>query len=426
MVKIFTLIVVVLLNINFSVAFTLSLHKKITEKATLVLHKTETVKELMDVSTIGDKGEAWLIDGSHFDNCAWDESIAWMKKYHKKAVQSAISYRVDGYEEEERREIFNSLGYIIHTSEDFYSHSNWIDTHNTSDYAKLGVKSITKPSNWFSGVWKGDPSNNCAEGTPTHEQMNKDRTTSVGFSEASTDAVMEVKFQLKEFEKALIDADGIKNARETLNKLGLYTKKSVFTSAMLHTSNSKMYFFKKGNRYSRYDFVNNKTDYTLNITDSFEGVSPIASDIQASFIASDKKAYFFSKNKFIRYDVQKDKADKNYPKSISFYNKNRKWHSNIDAIVQYPNSTKVYIFKEEEYVRYDFAKDKVDDGYPKIITEYWAGLDAFSEGIDAVVLSPKKDKVFFFKNDHYIRYDIKKDKADEGYPKLISSEWKGL
>ena len=50
----------------------------------------------------------------------------------------------------------------------------------------------------------------------------------------------------------------------------------------------------------------------------------------------------------------------------------------IDEIVVWPTG-KAYMFKGSEYVRYDIKADKVDPGYPQPITKYWPGL--WSSGV---------------------------------------------
>jgi len=400
-------------------------HYSVTVTATTAVHAPETVKLLKESSTIGDKGVAWDTDASHFDNCAWDEGLIWMADYQEKAVEASITYRREGYSDAYKQEVFDNLGYVIHTSEDFYSHSNWVETHSIGTYAKLGVNSINKPSNWFSGTWKNDPSGRCAEGTPTHGTLSKDVTSAVGYKEAATDAVLEVQFQLREFQKALIEADGLENATEIFKKLGMFSEESKFSAALTYPTNSSIYFFKKNDLYTKFNFDKNTIVHTTYTSKYWEGLNSIASDVQASFIASNKKAYFFSKDKYIRYDIERDSADDGYPATISYGWKDI-WNSDIDAVIAYPNSTKVYIFKGSEYVRFDFDKDEVDSGYPQPIAQSWSGLDSFAEGIDAATLSPNKDKVYFFKNNQYIRFDIENDKADEGYPKSISENWIGL
>ncbi|PEE61282.1 hemopexin repeat-containing protein [Bacillus thuringiensis] len=38
--------------------------------------------------------------------------------------------------------------------------------------------------------------------------------------------------------------------------------------------------------------------------------------------------------------------------------------------------TKVYFFARDKYVRYDRGDDKVDDGYPLVIADFWPGMKA--------------------------------------------------
>ena len=136
---------------------------------------------------------------------------------------------------------------------------------------------------------------------------------------------------------------------------------------------------------------------------------------------SDAKAYFFRGSEYVRYDVAADKADEGYPQSIA-----SGWAGvfdrDIDAAVVWPNG-KAYFFRGGEYVRYDVAADKADEGYPQSIASGWAGV--FDRDIDAAVVWPN-GKAYFFRGGEYVRYDVAADKADEGYPQSIASGWAGV
>ena len=84
---------------------------------------------------------------------------------------------------------------------------------------------------------------------------------------------------------------------------------------------------------------------------------------------------------------------------------------------------KVYFFKEDQYIRFDIKTDRADPGFPKPIAGNWPGL--FTSGIDEAV-NWGNGKVYFFKGDEYTRYDIKADRADAGYPLGIAGKWSGL
>ncbi len=60
--------------------------------------------------------------------------------------------------------------------------------------------------------------------------------------------------------------------------------------------------------------------------------------------------------------------------TILFYNQANSSEKHVDAAVEW-GSGKVYIFRDNKYVRYDIKQDKVDEGYPKPIDQTtWPGL----------------------------------------------------
>jgi hypothetical protein len=136
------------------------------------------------------------------------------------------------------------------------------------------------------------------------------------------------------------------------------------------------------------------------------------------------KAYFFKGDQYVRYDAKTDKADPNYPQPIAGH-----WsgfppdfEAGVDAEVVWGNG-KVYFFKGDQYVSFDIASDKVDAGYPQPIVAHWPGL--WTGHIDAGVVWPN-GKAYFFRGSEYVRYDIATDKADPGYPAAIRDTWNGF
>jgi hypothetical protein len=134
------------------------------------------------------------------------------------------------------------------------------------------------------------------------------------------------------------------------------------------------------------------------------------------------KVFFFRGDQCVRYDIAADRVDDGYPQPIA-----GRWPSlerggfarGIDAAVNWGNG-KVYFFRGRDYVRYDIAADRVDEGYPQPIAGHWPGLDRgeFDQGIDAAI-NWGNGKAYFFRGRNYVRYDMAADRVDGGYPMPI-------
>lgn len=140
------------------------------------------------------------------------------------------------------------------------------------------------------------------------------------------------------------------------------------------------------------------------------------------------KVFFFNGPNYLRYDRGEDRLDEGYPLSISAF-----WpglaaagFTTIDAAVNWGNGS-LYIFKGDQYLRYDIANDRMADGYPQSIAAKWPGFAeaGFDQDLDCAV-AWGNGKAFFFKGDRYLRYDMAADRTDDGYPLRIADNWPGF
>ncbi|MFH9660193.1 hemopexin repeat-containing protein [Streptomyces sp. NPDC017248] len=192
---------------------------------------------------------------------------------------------------------------------------------------------------------------------------------------------------------------------------------------------TKVYFFKNG-QYARYDRAVDATDdgYPLPVAGNWKKLAESGFDQpDAALNLEDGKLYFFKADRYIRYDITADQVDDGYPLSIA-----DQWPGlgslgpGIDAAVNWGNG-KAYFFRGDSYVRYDITAGTADPDYPKRIADTWTGMAAagFGTGLDAAV-NWGNGKVFFFKDGNYVRYDIAGDRVDDGYPLPIAGQWPGL
>lgn len=134
------------------------------------------------------------------------------------------------------------------------------------------------------------------------------------------------------------------------------------------------------------------------------------------------KAYFFNNDRYHRYDWAKDRAEDGYPMDNSLWG--LPMGKSIDAAIngQEAYDGKAYFFLGSKYYRYDWANDAMDEGYPGDLSA-WGFPSVFASGIDAAVNGVGKyaGKAYFFKGNQYIRYDWKNDAVDAGYPQNISA-----
>jgi hypothetical protein len=132
------------------------------------------------------------------------------------------------------------------------------------------------------------------------------------------------------------------------------------------------------------------------------------------------KIYFFKGNEYVR--LTENEVDANYPKPIAnnWRRLPAQFQQNIDAALYRESNNKLYFFSDNRYVR--LTGSTMDDGYPKTIAGNWRGLPRnFNNGIDAALWYQPNGKIYFFKGDEYVR--MSGSTMDPGYPRKIKNAW---
>lgn len=96
----------------------------------------------------------------HFDNCCFALGVEGIRN-----LWQVI---------EEGRMVFLSFGTMLHTVQDFYAHSNWVELHQDRDPIPVwDLEVASLPPAIVSGTFFDLP-RECGPDAPTHEQLNKD------------------------------------------------------------------------------------------------------------------------------------------------------------------------------------------------------------------------------------------------------------
>ncbi|GII97089.1 hemopexin repeat-containing protein [Sinosporangium siamense] len=202
-------------------------------------------------------------------------------------------------------------------------------------------------------------------------------------------------------------------------------------AALAHpTSNGEIWFFHDG-YYVRFNTPNNVISHvTTPIADGWQGLKPykdFCRRIDAALnIPGKSKAWLFHGHSYLTYDIENDSVysgpyliENGWPglKSAGF--------DHVDAAVLVPGeSDRAWLFKDDQYLRYDLTNNKVVLG-PKPIADGWAGLrgTGFDLRIDAAVRFTGFDNhLWLFSGNTYVRYDLDNDSIVIG-PKAIIDGW---
>ncbi len=185
--------------------------------------------------------------------------------------------------------------------------------------------------------------------------------------------------------------------------------------------NGKSYFF-CGPVYFRYD---NKTDrvdegYPMTIAEGWKGVWKDGFD--TAFCTDTHNAYFFKGTECVHFDLKKD-APVGAPQPIKNFFPNLPFPT-IDAAVamQYGD---IYFFKGQMYVKYDRFQNAPEAGYPRPIADGLKGV--WADGIDSALCWDRASGyIYMFKGNQYVKYNPIQKKVETGYPMEIEKGWTGI
>ncbi|MGB8703130.1 MAG: HET-C-related protein [Thermosynechococcaceae cyanobacterium] len=148
--------------------FSLDYHAELTTKAASDVLSESQLKIVIFYNLAQDVRQ-WESE-VHFDNCAFTEGAKHIRDEWAKI--EADSNRLSD-------EALTTFGRLLHTAQDFYAHSNWIELHLDQDLIPLWDFQIaTLPQGIVSGTWAIGFPKNCSSGAPSHDELNKDKPDS--------------------------------------------------------------------------------------------------------------------------------------------------------------------------------------------------------------------------------------------------------
>lgn len=147
--------------------FNLDYHAALTKTACPEDPKIKDQLEVIVAANLATDGNqfnsAW-----HFDNCAFGPGVDRIQDLWDLIRSTTIETN-----------IFADFGTMIHTVEDFYAHSNWIELHtDTNPIPTWNLQLGSLPAAIVSGTFLLDSPKLCGPNAPTHAELNKDSPTS--------------------------------------------------------------------------------------------------------------------------------------------------------------------------------------------------------------------------------------------------------
>ena len=139
--------------------------------------------------------------------------------------------------------------------------------------------------------------------------------------------------------------------------------------------------------------------------------------LKAAFKADTGRTYFFTKDKYYRYNIDSDYLENKGGQPLTNW---KGLPKDFDASLYNPKNGKYYFFKDDTYYKYDFKKGVEYTG--KIGKNGWRGLPI---NIDAAVVDPTDQGIIhFFKKDETFIYRHSDGKVT--FTSSIAKRWPGV
>jgi hypothetical protein len=117
------------------------------------------------------------------------------------------------------------------------------------------------------------------------------------------------------------------------------------------------------------------------------------------------KVYFFKDDRYVRYDWALDRADSG-PSPMSAWHLPAPFVTGVDVALNgaMQHESKAYFFRGDQYISYDWSTDQV--GSPASLA-LWNLPPVFATGVDSALTGQGSyaGKAYFFKGKQYVSYD---------------------
>ncbi|WP_461087511.1 hemopexin repeat-containing protein [Streptomyces deserti] len=138
------------------------------------------------------------------------------------------------------------------------------------------------------------------------------------------------------------------------------------------------------------------------------------------------KAYFFFGSKYLRYDLANHRVDVPHGKIADWPGVISPFTEGIDAAIHGIGEDYgvCWLFRGGQYIRYNMNTSQAEGG-PQSITGNWNDWPSeFADGVDLAFYGTGSEsrKIYFFRGDQYIRFDLQGNRVDKG-PSPIVERW---